>query len=30
VIVRFPNHPPEPPMAEILAMPRKQVAAAGH
>jgi signal transduction histidine kinase len=29
VIVRFPNHPPEPPMAEILAMPRKQ-AAAGH
>jgi signal transduction histidine kinase len=28
VIVRFPNHPPEPPMAEILAMPRK-VAAAG-
>jgi signal transduction histidine kinase/sensor domain CHASE-containing protein len=30
VIVRFPNHPPEPPMAEILAMPRKQVAAGGH
>jgi two-component system cell cycle sensor histidine kinase PleC len=30
VIVRFPNHPPEPPMAEILAMPRKQVVAAGH
>ena len=30
VIVRFPNHPPEPPMAEILALPRKQVAAAGH
>jgi signal transduction histidine kinase len=30
VIVRFPNHPPEPPMAEVLAMPRKQVAAAGH
>jgi two-component system cell cycle sensor histidine kinase PleC len=28
VIVRFPNHPPEPPMAEILAMPRK-VAAVG-
>jgi signal transduction histidine kinase/sensor domain CHASE-containing protein len=26
VIVRFPNHPPEPPMAEILALPRKQVA----
>ena len=30
VIVRFPTHPPEPPMAEILALPRKQVAAAGH
>jgi two-component system cell cycle sensor histidine kinase PleC len=30
VVVRFPNRPPEPPMAEILAMPRKQVAAAGH
>ena len=30
VVVRFPNHPPEPPMAEILALPRKQVAAAGH
>jgi signal transduction histidine kinase len=29
VVVRFPNHPPEPPMAEILALPRKQVAAAG-
>lgn len=29
VIVRFPNHPPEPPMAEILALPRKH-AAAGH
>jgi len=28
VIVRFPNRPPEPPMAEILAMPRK-VAAVG-
>ena len=28
VVVRFPNHPPEPPMAEILAMPRK-VAAVG-
>ncbi|HEY1386689.1 MAG TPA: ATP-binding protein [Dongiaceae bacterium] len=30
VIVRFPNHPPEQPMAEILALPRKQVAAGGH
>jgi signal transduction histidine kinase len=26
VIVRFPNHPPEPPMAEILTMPRKVAA----
>jgi signal transduction histidine kinase len=26
VIVRFPNRPPEPPMAEILAMPRKVAA----
>jgi signal transduction histidine kinase len=26
VIVRFPNRPPEPQMAEILALPRKQVA----
>jgi len=30
VIVRFPNHPPEPPMAEILALPRKQAVAGGH
>jgi signal transduction histidine kinase len=30
VIVRFPNRPPEPPMAEILALPRKQIAAGGH
>ena len=30
VVVRFPNHPPEPPMAEILALPRKHVAAGGH
>jgi signal transduction histidine kinase len=30
VIVRFPNHPPEQPMAEILSLPRKQVASAGH
>jgi signal transduction histidine kinase len=30
VIVRFPNHPPEPPMAEILSLPRKQAAAGGH
>ncbi|MGH6890705.1 MAG: ATP-binding protein, partial [Dongiaceae bacterium] len=29
VIVRFPNHPPEPPMAEILSLPRRH-AAAGH
>jgi signal transduction histidine kinase len=30
VIVRFPNHPPEPTTAEILPLPRKQAAAAGH
>jgi two-component system, cell cycle sensor histidine kinase DivJ len=28
VIVRFPNHPPDPPMAEIVALPRKQAATA--
>jgi signal transduction histidine kinase len=28
VTVRFPNHPPEPPTAEIVALPRKQAAAA--
>ncbi|HEX6118744.1 MAG TPA: ATP-binding protein [Dongiaceae bacterium] len=30
VIVRFPNHPPEQPMAEILSLPQKQAAGAGH
>jgi signal transduction histidine kinase len=30
VIVRFPNHPPEQPMAEILSLPQKQAAAGGH
>jgi signal transduction histidine kinase len=30
VIVRFPNHPPEQATAEILPLPRKQAAAAGH
>ncbi len=26
VVVRFPNRPPEPPMADILSLPRKQAA----
>jgi signal transduction histidine kinase len=30
VIVRFPNHPPDQATAEILSLPRKQAAAAGH
>ncbi|HNB28013.1 MAG TPA: ATP-binding protein, partial [Alphaproteobacteria bacterium] len=29
VVVRFPNHPPEQPSAEIVPLPRKQ-AALGH